>query len=159
MQEYIDEGTVMWALVHVMIGAGALRRSRKIFLHVDGRRCPETGLQSRAKINEYTNDAKRIMGAAGIPELRVRKRKEVTVDYVLDRVKKFIVEDKAEYTIDWIIKAHEQRLREKIEKLMKERASAGVSAAVRIPGHDSSATFEQGRDALKSVSTGPQNWL
>jgi len=162
MQKCIDDGddSIMWALVNVMVGSGSLRRSRTIFLHINGINCPLTGPKSKTRINEYTNDARTMMGALHLPEIRAERKTDITVSNVLERMKKFIVQDSAEFSLDWIVKDYEDRLHQKRELIMKERAgSTTAPLTFLIPSHDSGTTFENGRAALKSATTGPQNWI
>lgn len=160
MQHYLDDSTVMWVLMKTMVGSGSLRRSRTVFLHLDGVNCPLTGKRSKMRINEYTNDARTLLGALHLPSIRFVEKAEVTVENVLQQVRKIVVGDTAEYTLDWVINDYSERLQAKRERLTRQNSENVVTLpSYRIPGHDCSSTFEMGRDALRAIITGPHNWL
>jgi len=159
-----EDASVQWAFLKFELGSGAFRRSKQLFLHINGAQAPA---MARGRANQYTPAVQNYLrspatngaGSKGFhASLTVQSKEEVTTEQLLSRVMSFLVsDDLGDHSVQWMLKEYEDQIRE----ASKNSGSDGGRAGRNIPGHDSRALFTGGREALQALRDpeGSWNWM
>jgi len=163
MQELLDDRAVQWALLRFDLGSGATCRRKVVFLHMNGEDCPPL---LRGRSNALTADAQNFLRKGGNEtfhaSLEVKRKSEVTTEQILSRVERFFTTDDLNYTVKLMLSDCQVQLaRGSSGDNLDGRLGLDAGRAVRLPGHQSSNLYSNGRDALKAVAEplGPWNWV
>lgn len=165
MRELIDDedSAVQWGYLKFTVGMGTFRRQKLIFLHINGNKCPRL---ARGIANEHTpwvhnclcSSGQGSVGPKGSSgKIEVRSKEEVTKENLFSRAGSILVGDSlGDHSVKWTLRDYEEQITE-----ASHAAGLEEKPGRRLPGHQSSLLFSQGRDALQAVGSadGAWNWV
>lgn len=174
MRDSVDASAVRWGLCCFDLGAGAFRRRKVLFLHVNGESCPAL---ARGRINGHTAEVQRLIRGTGDcfhASLEVTKISEVTAEEILVRIRHIFVTDNdlADYSMEAMLRDYEAQIltatsfiQEDAPEGPRESAQevdeATLKTETRCCVPESTCTMTTGRAALRSVADpdGAWNWV
>jgi len=167
MQALLDDVQVQFAVVRFELGSGSFRRQKVVFVHFNGEDCPAV---KRGRLNCCTAEAQRILRGncqEGFhASVEIMRKELACAEHLLEKVTPFFVKDDlGDVSFRWKNERQEVVLPNGRHG-RRHSAPAGLGQETadrlrRLPGHESTAEFTSGRDALRAVAEplGPWNWV
>jgi len=163
LQAALDDTAVCWALLRIGLGSGAFRRHKLLFLHFNADGCPAV---ARGRLNARTAAVQSFLRGCADKEgfhasLELTQAADVTREEIWSRIHRcFVSDDLGEVSVQWSWQENDRQSCCGPRLLDNGDAEVGTGRGRRIPGHQSIATFNGGRDALQAVgeACGAWNW-
>jgi len=126
LRRQLDDSTVAWALLRFQVGGGTFVRTKMVLIHLNGINTP---VIQRGLLNARSQEVLRQLGEVNA-SLQVASGKELTVDYLCERLLPVFSTDHMEYSLqglkteyDKMVKASQQRAE---APLQETRETEGV---------------------------------
>lgn len=129
----LDDRTVAWALLRFQVGGGSFVRTKMVLIQLNGTRTP--ALQ-RGLLNARSKEVLRELGEVNA-SLQVTSGKELTLDYLCERLLPFFSTDHMEYSLQALKSEYENMVELTQQRALETATAAALSAA---PGTTPPAT-------------------
>ena len=128
LAQYLDENSVQWGLISQRVGAGALARTKFIFLYFSGAKCK---VVKRMRYTEWRGQAESALGGSGMIEWDRENQDEVNLDALLEKVLHSVVSDSggADTSVGELRKAALEQIAHASEQVKRIKPSRKVRVA------------------------------
>jgi len=156
LSQHLRDWMVSWALLRFQVGGGTFSRTKLVAIHFNGE---ETPVMLRGWLNARGSEFSAVIGEVHA-NIEVTRTKELTVDYLCERLLPLFVADNMNYSLRSLEQEYGRMIAQMEEEASRKRLEAAAAARTSSQEVAIAATLTA-EEALSAVGAdhGKCNWV